>query len=660
MLIAIERTQFNYLYKQDSIPADISKIYWHDKKVLLSAQTNALEKAIVELDSILPPFQEDHEVILLEYDSNIWEFNEYKQLEFSGVLSIIPLTKTGKLLLAGKLNPKMNISEPIFQAAVEGAKNKRNLKLGRHAAKVILSLFNLDNPPVKAVTLIEQAIVQINNNSKQPLTNIFHTLFSYNTTEGFIPEGNAEYLCKIAVLARLHIGEDPSKVKEGPYYKNLLTIKNSLNKYGLFEAFQWYMTQNQAAQTTSKIKEIINLNLEFDMFFVAYSFFAFRRILNKNDNDLNTIKSDIIKMKDVDPIAASVVMYAIGTFFSFDQLYESMHILGRAPLLTPMHQTQRPNPIIPYSLPPKMKSEYWNTLDEISTSEKQQESQQLVEDIQVCKNNDELVSEKIPDSANAPKINRKNETDFNSESVAAETESIEKAPERTWPIVNDNTSVSKAHFEEQQVINTQADNLHIPEVEKEQVDVTILETAIIQDLDSKKVPDQESISNEKISELIERVLDSSLSIDKNNVSLGNADFEEQQVINTQEVKIKIPDVEKVQTNDNIEALSNAQNPDNTKVTDKNSMSKEMVIDQIKENSKCVSVQSFKDFFSQQNFKNKKDKEILTIVEAYESELENGITFEWLNNKLFPADSAKDKNKISANCIKSIKGFFIAK
>lgn len=337
MIVAIERAQFNYLFKHNSIQADLNKIYWHDKTVLLEIQDSTLEKAIVELDSILPRFEEDHEVILLEYDRRIWEYNEYRQLEFSGVLSIIPLSSLGKRLLAGKLNQQMKVSTPLFEKAVEGVKIKRSLKLRRLASKILLELFNLNNPPSKAVALIEQAIAQLTKNPSNPVTNgnLFGTLVAYNTTEGFIPEGNVEYLCKIAVLARLHLGQDIAMVQNGPFYKELLQLTSSLNKLSLIEAFhEFKKISSESIPSTQKIKEIINGDLGFDMFFVAYSFFAFRRTLNKSEHDLRAVKNDVKKLKEADPIVASIVMYSIGAVFSFDQLYESIHILRETPLLT--------------------------------------------------------------------------------------------------------------------------------------------------------------------------------------------------------------------------------------------------------------------------------------------------------------------------------------
>lgn len=303
-----------------------------------------------------------------------------------------------------------------------------------------------------------------------------------------------------------------------------------------------------------------------------------------------------------------------------------------------------------------MKSEYWNTLDEISTSEKQQERQPMDEDIKVSKNNDLPVSGKIPDSVIAPKFNIKNETDHNSVSVEAETKPIEKAPEGTPLILNDNTSNGNADSEEQRVISTLADKHQNHEVEKVQADDNIVVPDNDQNSDCTISTDHNSVSVEAEPESIEKALECTPLIHNDNTSLGNSDSEEQQVINTQVQKRQLHEAEEEQVGGTIPITHNSENLDGTNTADSESISTEGVIDLMKEESEGVSVQSFKDFFSKQGFK-KKDQEIFKLIELSESELEKGITYEWLNNKLSLEDSPKSNNKISEKCIKSLKGFF---
>jgi hypothetical protein len=335
MLVAIERSKFNYLFKFNSIPADLNSIYWHGKENLLKIQRNNIDRAVVELDEILPMFEEDHEAILLEYDRMTWEQDD-RRLEFSGILSIIPLTNIGKRLLTSKLNDSIKLGDPLFEETIKFVKIKRELRLKRIAAKKLLSLFHLDDPPREAILLIDKAIARISNDlqSTGDNENIFFSLFNYNTTEGFIPEGNVEYLCKTAVLARIHLGQDPSLVQQGPFYKELLRLVQTLNRKGIVDAYlEFKQLSTESITSTQKVREAITGDLNFDMLFVAYIFFAFRRILNKSENDLNSISREIQNLRRTDHVVASIAVYAIGTVFSFDQLYESLHRLSGAPLL---------------------------------------------------------------------------------------------------------------------------------------------------------------------------------------------------------------------------------------------------------------------------------------------------------------------------------------
>jgi hypothetical protein len=84
----------------------------------------------------------------------------------------------------------------------------------------------------------------------------------------------------------------------------------------------------------SKINEIINEDqIELDMFKVSYYFLAIKTKLNKNNFNLLELFEDLIRDIHSDKLTMSYVLYLISFSFSFEQLYESIHILEKSTLL---------------------------------------------------------------------------------------------------------------------------------------------------------------------------------------------------------------------------------------------------------------------------------------------------------------------------------------
>ena len=75
MLIAIDRNSFNYIFKYNSMTISISQILDLRNEILETEIQKTSSLIVSEFDRILPIFELDHEVLLLEIQKSELEIN---------------------------------------------------------------------------------------------------------------------------------------------------------------------------------------------------------------------------------------------------------------------------------------------------------------------------------------------------------------------------------------------------------------------------------------------------------------------------------------------------------------------------------------------------------------------------------------------------------
>ena len=337
MIAAIERFVFNYLYKYDSVSIDIERIIdigEDDLRNHLAKLSDTIEK---EFDRILPVFEQDHEVILVEIDRNLVKIHGKVIITFKSILAVYPLTEMGRQLLSGKLNDDFKISPPKFAQVIEKIKIERSLKNRQNAAKRIFSVFEIKEFPnpdfVKEVKQVITSFLSKDNSVKKSF--LYH-LITYDKTPSFLPPGNAEFFAKVGLIALNSKGYDEQVFKNGPFYKACITYKGVLNtntaSSGLKKYFE--LPDEDLKSSHKKMVELISENHKgLEIFKIAYFFLAMKSYLLKHDNNLVLIYNNIIEELEQDKTTALHVLYLIGYTFSFEQLYEGLHTLDKAPLL---------------------------------------------------------------------------------------------------------------------------------------------------------------------------------------------------------------------------------------------------------------------------------------------------------------------------------------
>jgi hypothetical protein len=337
MIVAIERNKFIYLYKYNEISIDANQVIdMPIEKITKSLKQNN-PKLITDFNRILPIFEQDHEVILLEINKDDILVEGKLIIFFKAILSIYPLTKIGSQLLQGKLNENFIIKEPIFDPIIKEVKIIRTLENRKLAANNILDHFSLriENDKINVLDQVLKRII-LNKYSTNDSNSYLDNLISYNKTPSNIPDGNVEFFCKIGVIVYNYIKADEAKFFKGGFYKSCLKHREDINTGNIFNSYSTFIDikDNELISSLAILKSRINIDItDIDIFKVSYFFLAYKTFLNKNDKNIVLLVNEIEQLIFDDEQTAAFVLAMIGYAFSFELLYESIHALNKTSLI---------------------------------------------------------------------------------------------------------------------------------------------------------------------------------------------------------------------------------------------------------------------------------------------------------------------------------------
>lgn len=337
MIVAIERNRFIYLYKYNVISIDANQVIDLPVEKIIKSLEGDKHKLIEDFNRILPIFEQDHEVILLEIDKKHVSIGGKLNIYFNAILSIYPLTKIGSQLIQGKINENFIINQPIFEDIIEDIKIVRSLNNRKNAADNILNIFSLNIENDKII-LLDQALKRIllNNNSNNNFKSYLDYLISYNKTPNNIPDGNVEFICKIGVIVMNYLQKEESNFFKGPFYKSCLNYKEIINNNSIYNSYSAFIEieDNDLISSLESLKSKIDIMLpSIDIFKASYFFLAYKSFLNRNDKNIELLKNEIEQLIFDDEQTANFVLTMIGYAFSFELLYESIHTLNNAPII---------------------------------------------------------------------------------------------------------------------------------------------------------------------------------------------------------------------------------------------------------------------------------------------------------------------------------------
>jgi hypothetical protein len=339
MIVAIDRNSFNNVFKYNYITISESQILRLSNEILYTEGRIVSSFIISEFDRILPVFELDHEVLILEILNSKLEFNGVMRLSFESILKVYPLSERAKNLLSGKLNQSIELSEPKFQNIVELVKIDRAKKIRELLFVKLKKICCLSEFPSATFTQDVKSVVEMLLLNQVPGNSFLANLIQYNYNPNEISSGNIEFFEKIGVIAWITSQSRSDGYYTSNYYKRCEEFKININEGNYvcgFDAYQ-YVVENLSPdfkKSHDSLNAIINEGqFEIDLFKVSYYFLSLKTKLNKNNSNFLDLYEDVIRDIYLDEITMTYVLYLISFTFSFEQLYESIHILEKSPLL---------------------------------------------------------------------------------------------------------------------------------------------------------------------------------------------------------------------------------------------------------------------------------------------------------------------------------------
>lgn len=339
MIIAVERSKFNTIYKYNQASIGLGSVLDFDVKELESRahSQNRFDILVKDFDRILPVFELDHEVLLLEVNKMAIGLSNELVVYFNSILNVYPLTSNGEKLLWGKLSDNIKVCSPIFDKVIKQVKANRAIRLRVASAKKLLDIFALNRPANPKFKQALHSALEAYIYYGKVENNMLSHLITYDKTPNYLPAGNAEFITKVGVITLRSLDKDETIIKNGDLYKKCIAFKDFINKGTFIDGLQnFYKLLKDDSLKSSYDKVVDSINPKFeelDIFKISYYFLAIKSILNKSENDFVSIAHHIEKEVKNDPNTFIHVLLLVGYSFSFEELYESFHILENATLL---------------------------------------------------------------------------------------------------------------------------------------------------------------------------------------------------------------------------------------------------------------------------------------------------------------------------------------
>jgi len=333
VIVPIFKNQLIILYRQGFNTIDSSRIIF----TKISNNVPVLPAGILE--SRLPVFEEDFELLLIELELSISiqiiqnKVNIIPQLEqpleinFQDIKRIYPLSERGAKSL--NLGEGIKLEKPIFENEVKKAENSFRLKGYFLGGSALLKILGLEN----------QLIINNLENFKSSFVEAFEFRNNPKTQAGDLPD-NSQIIVKVICYERY-----------GGVFPN--------NDLGLLCDVGLLFAQSQGAKTFMDSKFVVTLiqqndgeysNLTFSQvvhlldnikytklkqrmeehkfFYITYLFyFKFREIIREGSNVSDSIFPEIIsEFKDSNYIDNLIIAsWLVGTFFGFSRFFEEFY-----------------------------------------------------------------------------------------------------------------------------------------------------------------------------------------------------------------------------------------------------------------------------------------------------------------------------------------------
>lgn len=346
LLIAIERSKFNYLYKYDHCFTSRKNIIGMSLEDLSMFFSQNPDLASETIEKALPLFEREDEVLLIEVDSTLISYE--LGFEFNAVQKIIPLNQMASDLFQSKLNANFTIEAPLPNALYEIVRLSREKRLRTKLAADYLQILQLDVPP-EAVTerIFEAVSKKVSESVGGHETTTLDAILNLDTTPSGIPSGNIEGLMKIVCVGLLKVTGHTDQLRKSPLFQllfeNLPEINNQ-SLQGSYDIFESLINKNEPL--VSKLRHTLKSDeFQGDVFKFCYYFFTAKKILLSSEGDIQNLIIEI-EGDHISKLEFSQAMYLLGLTLSYPVLHESIQKLKYAPLFG---VSKPPAPLSQYS-----------------------------------------------------------------------------------------------------------------------------------------------------------------------------------------------------------------------------------------------------------------------------------------------------------------------
>jgi hypothetical protein len=325
MLLFIEREQFLKLFKFGEIKIPATRFV--DGYDPASGKSDI---PIEILDSRLPLFEQDHEVLILEIPKDVIILGVEISVKISHVRKIYPLTEEADRFLTGRMNPSIIFQLPIFEKLVNELKIHRDFRYRLKAWEALAVIFQVDREFVNDYTqeITDGLKNRLGYSNSAKRRNYLFSLICFNRNPVY-PQGYIEYLFKAAsVFVEMKNGSE-NDFERGPLYKFL--ENKSFDFKGLL-LNECILRFKSSLESKPLIDELSKQYPKIDILIVGTWFLYLKDKLNKNSYNLSLIKDDIHNLKSKFPKETAVLLYMIGMLFGFDNLYASLYELNSIPI----------------------------------------------------------------------------------------------------------------------------------------------------------------------------------------------------------------------------------------------------------------------------------------------------------------------------------------
>lgn len=335
IIIVLLRSELNYLIKYDSlrIPSFRFIDFSYDEFKRLSDDIK-----VKLLQNSLPIYEQEHEVILMEYSTALISYDNAPKLQFAGISAIIPLTAKAENLLLSKLDVDFKISRSLESKTYSSFVNYRNHLIRCDAGKQLCSIYKLEVPGEDFINDFKAAtLFQLNNNKPKPNDTTLAHLVDFNTTPSFIPEGNIEAVIKSACVGMKKLGQEVDKITKSAFFNFVIQRKSEINNKSLFETIR-YIDENtiddDELKRFNKLKDTLSENGKYANAFLLFSYYYFlKKQMEKNHYNIEILKKDILELKHYDTESVSKVIFMLGYTFSIQTISKSLQSFSKSALL---------------------------------------------------------------------------------------------------------------------------------------------------------------------------------------------------------------------------------------------------------------------------------------------------------------------------------------